>query len=120
MGLVIDGMVAALLLVAVAFVWSLRSSLLHDRVIAKQQQASASVRKLKAERDASMYRAGTPLHCVGCGLAFTGPLTDDGCPECHVATLVITEQEYQETVAASPRFESRDEGATQTTQQNST
>lgn len=44
-----------------------------------------------AAEEARKYQAGARLVCLSCDTHFTGPLTDTGCPMCHLASLVVTE-----------------------------
>jgi Zn finger protein HypA/HybF involved in hydrogenase expression len=51
--------------------------------------------KLKAEREARRYEPGVKLVCLSCETRFDGPLTSDGCPNCHLSTLVISQDEME-------------------------
>ncbi len=93
MGFVIDGLLFVGLIVGLLWLWSLRGSAARDTTAAQAQaQEDAKAREL-LERDARLHRPGVPLRCLGCNTAFLGPLLDNGCPQCHLSALVVTEQE---------------------------
>ena len=50
----------------------------------KQEQAAAFEERCK-------YQPGMRLICLGCEARFLGPLTDAGCPGCHLLSLVVAE-----------------------------
>lgn len=70
-----------------------------DRVAAAQKLAQ-SQKEQEATRDESRkYQPGVRLLCLGCETRFLGPLTDAGCPRCHLLSLVVTEQKSAEPSA---------------------
>lgn len=54
--------------------------------LARQEQAAAREEKRK-------YQPGARLICLGCETRFPGPLTDAGCPQCHLLSLVVVAEE---------------------------
>jgi len=90
MQFVLDGMVAAGVLLVSLWLWSLRGSVARDR-------AEAEAARVAAEREALLQRKGEPLRCLNCDKKFRGPLPETGCPRCHLASFVTTESEYQKT-----------------------
>ena len=87
MELVMGGLSALAIIVLILWALSLKSSVARDREAAERRQ-----------REALLYQAGVNLHCLGCGKTFMGPLTDAGCPHCHLAALVVTEADYKENL----------------------
>lgn len=91
MGLVLEGFLALAAIVALAWQWSLRSSVGKDMEAAKQKTKARE----RERQIARLYRTEEPLRCLGCGASFGGPLGERGCPKCHLAVLVVTEKEYE-------------------------
>jgi hypothetical protein len=85
-----------LIVLLVAVVWSLclRKSVEEDRAAAEEAAREAEEREKREEDEARLRRKGEPLRCLGCGAIFKGPLPDDGCPQCHVASLVVSERAH--------------------------
>lgn len=96
MGLVIEGLFALALIVVALWLWSLRSSVAQDQAERQRIQIEAQQARERAAREARLYRKGEKLRCLGCEAQFLGPLPDTGCPQCHIASLVVTEREYQQ------------------------
>ena len=63
----------------------------RDRADAQQKELLARKEAAAAQEEARKYESGTGLVCLGCGKHFEGPLTDEGCPECRLSSLVLTE-----------------------------
>lgn len=86
MALVIEALFSMGLLIAVIWAVSLWRSASRDR-------AAAADALEKAEREAAMEAAvaapGKRLHCMNCDHQFIGPMPEDGCPNCHLSTLVV-------------------------------
>jgi len=95
MGFVMAGLAAVLVVVAVVWLLSLKKSASLDRDEAVRSQAAAAEAARRAEEEAKLYREGESLHCLGCGAEFPGPLSDEGCPKCHIASLVVTEAQFR-------------------------
>ncbi len=96
MGLVFEGLFALGLVVFVVWLLTLRRSVGQDQAEAEAQQRREQQAREREERDARLFRPGEPLRCLGCDTTFLGPLPDTGCPRCHLATLVVPEQDYQQ------------------------
>ena len=62
-----------------------------DRQHAKLKEAQDREEAAAAREEARKYEAGSQLICLGCDAHFAGPLTDTGCPQCHLSSLVVTE-----------------------------
>ena len=58
----------------------------------KQEQAAAFEERRK-------YQPGMRLICLGCEARFLGPLTDAGCPRCHLSSFIVVEQKTTEPSA---------------------
>jgi hypothetical protein len=58
-------------------------------------RALADEERKRLATDVELHKPDAPLRCLNCGAAFIGPLTEDGCPKCHLGSLVVTELEYQ-------------------------
>lgn len=97
MGFVMAAFVAILIIVVVVWLLSLTKSRSADNAESVRKQAEEAERRRKDAEEAYMNRKGSRLHCMGCGLDFLGPLADDGCPHCHVRSLVISQAEFQRT-----------------------
>lgn len=93
MGLIIEGLVALCLALLVFWLLSLRSSAARDRAEAQRRQTQEQEARDRAEREARLYRQGEKLRCLGCEKTFTGPLSDTGCPHCHLSALVVPESD---------------------------
>jgi hypothetical protein len=93
MVLLFEAIFAAGFLFFAFWITSVVRSAMADRRVALIAEAEA--RKL-AEREASLQRPGEPLRCLNCDASFVGPLTDDGCPNCHLTTLVVPAAEYEQ------------------------
>ena len=97
MELIVDGMFAAGLLLALFWGLSVRQSLTRDRAAAeetrRQAEREAEDARRQAEREARLARVGEPLRCLGCDETFPGPLGPDGCPRCRLTSLVVPESE---------------------------
>src|SRR4051812_38521257 len=88
--------IVALVLIAVfaLVIWSLflRKSVEADVEDATEKARDAADRERRAEEEALLNKKGEPLRCLNCGARFLGPMPDDGCPQCHLATLVVSER----------------------------
>ena len=93
MEFVMGGLVALGVALLGFWAWSLSASARRDREEAQQREREEQERQERTAREARLRRRGVPLECLGCGHRFRGPLTDDGCPQCHLAALVVTEAE---------------------------
>lgn len=67
-----------------------------DRADAQRKERHAREEAAAAREEAHKYEAGTLLVCLGCGKHFEGPLTETGCPECHLSSLVLTEAQFEQ------------------------
>lgn len=95
MGLIIEGLFALAVILAVLWLWSLRGSVVKDKAEAQQRQEEEVLAREQAKREARLYRKGEKLRCLGCGAEFLGPLGDTGCPQCHLASLVVTQRDFE-------------------------
>ena len=93
MEFVMGGVFALGLGLVLFWAWSLSVSTRRDRQEAEERAREAQERRDREAREARLRRRGAALQCLGCGHKFPGPLTDDGCPQCHLAALVVTEAE---------------------------
>lgn len=93
MELVMGGFFTLGLVLVGLWAWSLAASARRDRQEAQAREREAQEKRERAAREARLYRRGERLQCLGCGHTFLGPLTDEGCPQCHLAALVVTEAE---------------------------
>lgn len=102
MGLVLGALTTIALVGAVIWAIFLFRSEAADREAARIADAEA---RRRAELDAALERPGEPLHCMNCDTDFPGPLPDTGCPNCHLATLVVPQSQYRrdtESVTNNP------------------
>jgi hypothetical protein len=53
--------------------------------------------KQAEEEQALLYVSGEPLICLGCQKRFVGPMPEDGCPDCQIASLVVPERSRKHT-----------------------
>lgn len=93
--MVVEGFFALAVVLALAWVWVVVNSVVKDIVAARKAAAQTAQTRERDARTARLYRTGEKLHCLGCGAQFAGPLGEDGCPQCHLAVLVVTEDEYR-------------------------
>ncbi len=70
-----------------------------DRADAKRKEARAREEAAAAREEARKYEAGVRLVCLGCGKHFEGPLTEMGCPDCRLSSLVLTEAQFAQQQA---------------------
>lgn len=82
------------LAVVVAGVWFV---IVARTEAAERQEAelAAAEKERRRRHDEKIDIPGEPLRCLNCDTCFEGPVTDDGCPSCHLATLIVTEEEYE-------------------------
>ena len=93
----IGDLVLALLLLGGCSLFLFVKSTQKDRQDARAREAQRREDAAAAREEACKQEAGTGLVCLGCGLHFTGPLEDTGCPQCHLSSLVVTETQFRET-----------------------
>ena len=67
-----------------------------DRADAQKSDLRARDEAAAAREEARKYEAGTGLVCLGCGKHFKGPLTERGCPDCRLSSLVLTEAQFEQ------------------------
>ena len=95
MGLVIEGLFALGVILLALWLWSLRGSVQKDQAEARRRRTEEQAAQEQTRREAKLYRKGVKLRCLGCGATFLGPLPDTGCPQCHLASLVVTERDFE-------------------------
>lgn len=95
MGFVTEALFLVGLACGAAWLLSLRKSVAKDVAAARERQKQAEEACALAERDAKLLRPGEALRCLGCEATFDGPLPSGGCPQCHLAALVVTEEDYR-------------------------
>lgn len=64
-----------------------------DRAAAEKKAAQAQKEKAAAQEESRKYQVGARLICLGCETRFPGPLSDAGCPQCHLLSLVVVAEE---------------------------
>lgn len=94
MGLVISTCFTIGFILILCWLYSLYKSYLADRIELRKQENEQALKEELERKERLLYQEGVMLHCMNCGTAFPGPLTDMGCPECHISSLVITEEEF--------------------------
>jgi len=62
-----------------------------DRAAAALKLAQSLKEQEAAREESRKYQSGVRLICLGCEARFLGPLTDAGCPGCHLLSLVVAE-----------------------------
>lgn len=67
-----------------------------DREADARKLAQVQKEQAAAQEEGRKYQPGVRLLCLGCETRFLGPLTDAGCPHCHLLSLVVTEQKSSE------------------------
>ena len=70
-----------------------------DREAAARKEECARQEEAAALEESRKYRPGARLVCLGCETRFLGPLTDAGCPNCHLSSLIVVEQKSTEPSA---------------------
>lgn len=95
MGLVIEGVFAMAVIAGIGWLWSLRRSVIQDASAARAAATQDAQARERAAREANLYRTKEKLRCLGCDTDFAGPLTEAGCPNCHLSSLVVTDEEYR-------------------------
>lgn len=93
--MVVEGFFALAVVLGLAWIWGTASSAGKDKQAARREAVQTAQMHDRDARTARLYRTGEPLRCLGCGAGFLGPLGEDGCPQCHLAVLVITDAEYR-------------------------
>ncbi len=64
-----------------------------DREAAARKAAQARQEQAAAQEESRKHQPGARLICLGCETRFPGPLTDAGCPHCHLLSLVVVAEE---------------------------
>lgn len=95
MGFVIEALFVVGVASAVVWALGLRKAATKDRADAREQQKKAEEASARTEREARLLRPGEPLRCLGCDTTFAGPLTAQGCPNCHSSALVVAEEDFR-------------------------
>ena len=93
MEMVMDGLLALGLIFAGLWIWSLRGSVSRDQSEARKRDTEAEAAAAQAVREAKLQRKGERLRCLSCGKAFRGPLPQNGCPRCHLASFVVPQSD---------------------------
>src|SRR5579862_4287807 len=63
----------------------------RKREVDRQEREEAEIRN--AEEELKLLSIpGEPLICLGCQKRFPGPMPEDGCPDCEIASLVVAER----------------------------
>ena len=57
-----------------------------------ETESAARREQAAAEEEARKYQPGVRLRCLGCETRFPGPLSDLGCPQCHLLSLIVVEE----------------------------
>ena len=70
-----------------------------DRADAQTKEFHARLKAAAAREEARKYEPGVRLVCLGCGKHFEGPLTETGCPECCLSSLVLTQAQFEQQQA---------------------
>ena len=94
MGIVIGSLFGIIIIAGVIWFFALYGATCADRRQRAEAQAAAAEASRLQERDRRMRVEAIQLRCAGCNRVFLGPLTDDGCPECHSGALVIPDADY--------------------------
>jgi hypothetical protein len=102
MGVVVGDLLLAIVLVTAFGLLIYKFSSNHDRTENEARRTRELEDRRKAELAAKRYLEGIPLICLNCESHFVGPLGEDGCPNCHSSTLVVTEEELRVTGEAPP------------------
>lgn len=93
--MVADFVLAFVLLGGAVLILFLQSAR-KDRKDGKKRDAQAAEKRMAASEEARKHRPGTRLVCLGCGTQFPSPLTDAGCPQCHLSVLVMTKAQFDQ------------------------
>jgi hypothetical protein len=102
MGIVIGDLLVLLTLAGVGGFFIYTKSERRDRHQQQKLRETEAEALKKAEMDAKRYEAGIPLICLGCETRFLGPLSGDGCPNCHVLSLVVTQDQITKLTSDKP------------------
>lgn len=103
MALVIDGLLVLAIIVAAVWLWGLRNSAAGDAAASRERAREAEEVKQQEARERHLARTGEQLRCLGCDAEFRGPLTAAGCPQCHLSSLVVTEDDYRRQTQTAGR-----------------
>jgi hypothetical protein len=92
MFVVIFGLFVVFFAIAVTIVVAAGTSTAQrKRELDRREREEAQIKK--AEQDlAYLSIPGEPLICLGCQKRFLGPMPPDGCPDCQMASLVVSER----------------------------
>lgn len=74
-------------------------AVIYAVVMAKEQIKRNKAEEERQEKWNESLRLTTPgetLYCVGCETPFPGPLTEEGCPKCHMTGLTMSAKKYNE------------------------
>ena len=92
MGVVIFGLFVIFFGIAVVIVIAAAaSSSRQKREIDRREREARQLRKAEVEM-ARLSIPGEPLICLGCQKRFKGPMPEDGCPDCQISSLVVSER----------------------------
>jgi hypothetical protein len=97
MGIVISTCLLIGLICIAFWLYSLYNSAVADRLARQSQEREEALRLERERKDSLLRKPGVMLRCMSCNAAFPAPLPDIGCPECHIASFVVTEEEYQKS-----------------------
>ncbi len=64
-----------------------------DRTAAEKKAIQTAREQAAAREENRKYQPGARLICLGCETRFPGPLSDAGCPRCHLLSLVVVAEE---------------------------
>ena len=88
--------VLAILLIGSGLLALFLQSAKKDCAADAQKSAQFQKEQAAALEESRKHQPGTRLLCLGCETRFLGPLTDAGCPRCHLLSLIVTEQQSSE------------------------
>jgi len=92
MFVVIFGLFVVFFAIAVTIVLTAGASTAQrKRELHRRERDEAQIKKAEQEL-AYLSIPGEPLICLGCQKRFLGPMPDDGCPDCQMASLVVSER----------------------------
>lgn len=85
--------VLAFLLVGGGLLALFITSARKDRAAAEAKAVHAKQEAAASREESRKYQPGVRLICLGCETRFPGPLSDAGCPHCHLLSLVVVAEE---------------------------
>ncbi len=93
MEIVVESLSGLALLCLIVWLALMQKSFAVERERVRREAQEAAERERLLQKDAERYHTHDVLRCLDCDCRFPGPLTPDGCPQCHKESLVVMDSE---------------------------